>query len=381
MRQRGNGEGSIYQRADGRWAGSLSLGYVDGKPRRKHVYARTRAEVAARLTRLQNDVQRGLPVPDERLMVARFLETWLESIRPSVRPSTFGAYSSYVEHHLNPGLGRVKLSKLTPQQVEGFLADQEAAGLSPRTVNHMRTILRTALNRAMAWGLLYRNVAALAAPRHLSTTEPQVLTPQQAVALIDGVRADRLGALYITALTLGLRLGEALGLQWQDIDLQGGTLRVRQALQRSDGAAHFVEPKSQTSRRTVKLPFITHGALREHRRRQLEERLRARPEWNGLDLVFCTLAGRPLNPSSTTRRFRQVLADLGLPQMRFHDLRHSAATLLLAKGTHPRLVMELLGHSQVSLTLNTYSHVVGEMQDVTATQMDAVLQAAAGLDR
>lgn len=379
MSQRGNNEGSIYQRKkDGRWVGAVSLGYVGGKLQRKTVYGHTREEAARQLKRVQGEIERGLPVPNDRLTVSRFLTDWLEkTIKPSVRPSTFTAYSLYVNNHLIPGLGRVRLTKLTPQQVEAFMAERAKSGLSPRTVNHMRTILRTALNKAMAWGLVNRNVAALADPRHMPESEPSVLSPEQAAKLLDGVATMRLGALYITALTLGLRLGEALGLQWADVDLNKGTLTVRRALQRIGGKAAFVEPKSRTSRRTVKLPAVTLAVLKDHRKRQLEERLRIKGEWNPDSLVFCNYRGGPLNPSTTTRTFRQVLEKLELPSMRFHDLRHSAATLLLATGTHPRLVMELLGHSQISITMNRYSHVLDSMAAETADRMDAVFASPA----
>lgn len=370
---RGNNEGTIYKRrSDGRYAAAVTLD--TGK--RKTVYGRTREEAAAKLQKLQTTVLQGLPLPDERTTLRSFMENWLETgVKPSARASTYASYSNYVRRHIIPELGRVRLTKLTPQMVETFLQSRLKAGLSPRSVNHIRAVLRAALNKALRWGLVSRNVAALAGPQHLVAKEPSVLTAEQASRLLEGVAEDRLGALYVVALTVGLRLGEALGLQWSDVDLDAGTLRVRHALQRVNGHATLVEPKSTTSRRTICLPALTIDALANHRKAQTKELMKSKARWPDSDFVFRTPAGMPLNPSSTTRRFRQVLADLELPQMRFHDLRHSAATLLISQNVHPRLVMELLGHSQISLTMNTYAHVIPAMQRETANQMDRLLAA------
>jgi integrase len=199
------------------------------------------------------------------------------------------------------------------------------------------------------------------------------LTPEQARLFLGSVRGDRLEALYTVGLALGLRQGEILGLRWSDVDLDGGELRVAQALQRVNGRLQFVEPKSITSRRTVRLPNTVIRALRSHRVRQLEERLLAPDRWEKSDLVFTTSFGSPLDGRSVTRRFQAALEKAGLPRLRFHDLRHTAASIMLAQGISPRVVMETLGHSQISLTMNTYSHVMPSLKRDAAERMDAAL--------
>ena len=380
-RQRGAGEGSIYRRADGRWVGAAHLGYVAGKRRRKVVYGKTRREVQEALTRALRDHQVGLDVaPDEREPVATFLERWLrEAARPSVRHSTYERYAGIVHQHLIPAVGSTRLTKLSPAHVQGLLNAKLAAGLSPRSVHHLRAVLRKALNQALRWGLVTRNVATLVDPPRVPRFELTPLDPDQARQLLEAIRGDRLEALYTVALAVGLRQGEALGLRWQDVDLDAGLLHVRHALQRNaDGKLGLGEPKSRTSRRSIALPPPATAALREHRRRQLQERLLAADRWQGYDLVFTSTVGTPSDGTAITKRFQRLLADAGLPRQRFHDLRHACASLLLAQGIHPRVVMEILGHSQISLTMNTYSHVIPALQRDAADRMGDLLAGGAG---
>ena len=199
------------------------------------------------------------------------------------------------------------------------------------------------------------------------------MTPEQARAFLDAAHGQRLEALYAVALALGLRQGEALALRWVDLDLDAGFVTVRAGLQRVAGRLVLVEPKTPKSRRTIAAPPIVVAALRAHRSRQLQDRLAAGAAWQDLDFVFCTQTGGPLDSRNVTRDFQRSLAKAGLPHMRFHDLRHSCASLLLAQGVHPRVVMETLGHSQIALTLNTYSHVIPVLQREAADRMEAAL--------
>ena len=254
-------------------------------------------------------------------------------------------------------------------------------GLSPRTVQYARAVLRKALNQALRWGLVPRNVATLVDPPRSKRHEIVFFAPDQANAFLDTARGDRLEALYRVALSLGLRQGEALGLRWEDVDLERGVLRVRVALQRIDGVPQLVEPKTPRSHRTIALPRPLAAHLRAHRTRQITERL-ACPRWQDWDLVFPSSVGTPLSPQNLTKRYKALLRDAGLPAMRFHDLRHSCASLLLAQGVPARVVMETLGHSQIGLTLNTYAHVMPELQRQAAEAMERLFPAdsAAGAD-
>lgn len=377
MTRRGHNEGSIYKRQSGDWAASLSLGYRDGKRARKTLYGKTRREVQERLTAALRDHQQGVTVrSDERQTLGDFLDRWLVDVaKPSVRPSTFTSYSMLTRRHLIPGLGRIPLAKLTPQDVQAFLNGRLASGLSPRTVQYLYAILRRALGQAVKWSLVSRNVATLAEPPRVERAEVRPLTPDQVRVFLDAAKGDRLEALYTVAVAIGLRQGEALGLVWDAVDLDARQLTVRHALQRVDGVLQLVEPKTRRSRRTIPLPEVAVAALRAHRNRQREERIWAGSRWHDRGLVFTTPIGTPLDGGNVTKGFQRLLGPAGLPHQRFHDLRHAAATLMLVQGVAPRVVMETLGHSQISLTLDTYSHVVGSLQRDAADLMDAVLAA------
>lgn len=420
-KRRGRGEGSITQRADGRWMGRVELGWEHGRRRRKAVYGRTRQEVAGKIRQAQDQADKGLPFPNERQTVGEFLQSWLTQKQRALRPRAFASYEQTIRDHLLPGLEKLPLWKVTPQHVAAWFDRHQTAGASARTIRYARAILRAALNQALSWGLVARNVASLVeAPRHVAK-QIQPLTPEQARTLIDAARPHRLGALLSVATALGLRLGEAVGLRWVDINFPAGELSVRQALERSGGngavrrplvqkrhdlrrrlkaapprsaerrelreqlaalrvewrkvrtTLRVTEPKSARSRRTVKMPSVVIVALKAHRVQQNKERLATGGEWVDSGLVFTTPRGTPLDPRNATREYRTILADADLPPARFHDLRHTAATLLLAQGVDPRTIMETLGHSQISLTLNTYSHVMPALQADAAAKIDAIL--------
>ncbi len=370
-KRRGHNEGSIHKRKDGRWVAAMTVDAL----KRKYFYGRTRAEAAAKLGAAVVELGKGqAPSTNERLALGQFLMDWLsDTAKPSVRPSTFKGYEGKVRTHIVPGLGKIHLVKLTPRQVETFLNEKRTAGLSPQTVQHLRAILRAALSDAVKWGLISRNVAALVDGPRVPHRDVQPLSPDEAKGLLEAAGNHRLGALFSVALAVGLRQGEALGLGWNDIDLDAGALTVRKTLQRVAGSFVFGEPKTVRSRRTIALPAVAVSALRTHRTRQMEERLAAGPLWEDVGLVFTTATGRPLQGSNVTRAFQQLLAGAGLRRQRFHDLRHSCASLLLAQGVHPRVVMEILGHSQIALTMNTYSHVLPPLQREAAARMDEAL--------
>jgi integrase len=238
----------------------------------------------------------------------------------------------------------------------------------------MHSVLRAALNQAVRWRMVHYNAAAMVSTPRVSRREVLALTPEEARRLLDAARGDRLEALYSVALALGLRQGEALGLQWSDIDLDTGTLRVRRASQRiPHQGTQLVETKTARSRRTLIMPPIVIRALHAHRARQAMERLAAGKRWTDLDLIFPSERGTLADGPNITHRFHKLLKRAELPPMRFHDLRHACASLLLVQGVHPRVVMETLGHSQISLTMNTYSHVLPVLQREAAEQMEAIL--------
>jgi integrase len=373
-RKRNAGEGAIDHRRDGRWQARMDLGWQDGRRVRKYFYGRTFQEVSDLLLKARSDLRAGLPVHVEKQTVAQFLDRWLEMVKPSVRPRTFQSYEILVKRHVVPELGRWKLDKLTPQHVQSALVRKSASGLSPQTVRHIRAILRIALNQAIKWGLIARNAASLTVAPKLVRKRFQSLSPEQARQLLDVAQGQRLEAVFTVALSLGLRMGEILGLRWQDVDLDRATLTVNQAIYRIAGKGLVAaEPKTERSGRALFLPDGVLRALRTHRKRQLEERLAAGSEWRDHALVFTSSIGTPLEPRNLFRAFKALLRKAGLPDFRFHDLRHSAASLLLAQGVPMRAVMELLGHSNIGTTADIYSHVMPAMMRDVAEKMDAIL--------
>jgi len=330
--------------ARGRWAGG-----------RTYLYTRTRAEAAAKLTTALKTVADYLPLVPERQTVGDFLSSWVETTaRPTVRPSTFVSYAGIVSYHLIPELGRIRLSRLSPQDVQEMLNRKLAEGLSPRRVDDLRGVLY----RALRWSLVGRNVAGLARSPKQVRYEIRPLSPPEVGHLLEAVRGAWLEALFTLAVATGMRRGELLGLGWADVDLRAGTIQVRHALERFEGAYRLVEPKSARGARSVSLPAFALESLQRHRRRQAEETELAQSEWTEWGLVFATPIGLPLDGSLVTHALHRQLRRAGLRHQRFHDLRHACASLLLAEGVNPRVVREILGHSQVSLTLNTYSHVI-----------------------
>ena len=357
--------------------GVLSLGYGGGRRLRKSVYGRSRSEAAENLRQAQRTLADGGMLSADRQTVATLLETWLkDSAAQKVRPKTLQRYEEIVRLHLVPALGSIKLTKLNPVHVEHMMNEALARGASPRSLTQWRAVLRRALNIAMRWGWVNRNAASLADPPRTEDYSVRPLTTADAQALLAAVKGDRLEALFQVGLALGLRQGETLGLTWKDIDPDAGTLSVQRTLHRVRGEWMFSEPKTAKSRRTIPLPAPVALALREHRGRQLVERLRAGPAWEGEewgDLAFPDELGRPLSGFHVLRRFRSLLELAGLPPMRYHDLRHGAASLMAAQGVPARVAMELLGHSQIATTMNVYTHVTPhDQREASARVSEAI---------
>jgi len=376
-RKRNAGEGSIFQRSDGRWCAQLDLGWEGGKRRRKYVYGATAAEVQEQLLKARADIAAGLPIVVERQTVAQYLADWLEnSVKPSVRPLTHEQYCQHVKLYLAPLLGHHRLAKLAPQHVRAFLKRKLEDGLSPRTVQLSLVILRRALGQAVKDGLIGRNVGKLVDGPRVSRFESQTLSPEQARAFLETAAGERLEALYSVALAVGLRSGEALGLRWLDLDFDRRRLSINRILERisrgNGSRLQLVEPKTSRSRRTVNLPDFATRALKAHRVRQLQERLAAGTRWQEHGLVFPTAIGTPLEHRGLHVNFKRILAKAGLPDIRIHDLRHSAASLMLAQGIPLRSIQDILGHSSITMTANLYAHVGEQLRREAADAMDAI---------
>jgi integrase len=374
-KRRGHGEGTIFKRADGRWVASVDLGWEEGKRRRRDLYGRTRREVAEKLAHAMQAQKEGRELPPERTLIGPFLTNWLETVaKPGVRPLTYVAYEKVIRLHLKPALEKKRLVRLAPAEVQKLLNAKSAGGLSPRSVREIRGVLRTALNQALRWGLVGRNVAALVEPPKVEAHDGTALTVAQARAFLAACKGDRLEALYVVALSMGLRQGEALGLRWQDVDTESNVLRPRKQVQRIERRLQLVDLKTKRSRRALPLLPFASAALREHRTRQLAERLKAGPAWQDLDLVFSTQIGTPLEARNVWRWLAKIRTSVeGLPAFSFHDQRRTCASLLTALGVQPRVVMEILGHTQIALTMETYTQVVQESMTEAVGRLDTAL--------
>ena len=376
-RQRGaNGEGGVSRRKDGSWMARYTVQTPTGR-KRKVIYAKSQAEARRKLTEALADRNRGLTYDSKGTTVEKYLARWLEdSVRGSVKATTYQSYASLVRLHVCPTLGRTKLSALTPAHVQGLYRQKLDEGLAPKSVKYIHTTLHRALKQAVRWGLVPRNVVAEADPPRVSTPEMSPLSPSQARTLIEAASGNRLEALYVLAVTTGMRQGELLGLGWEDVDLECRTVRVRRTLTLARGGPCLTEPKTRGSRRSIRLTAGALEALVRHRVRQDREGEATGPHgWNDQGLVFCTRRGTPIRRDNLhDKHWKPLLKRSELPDIRFHDLRHTCATILLTKGVHPKIVSEMLGHSSIAITLDTYSHVIPGLGEVAANAMEDVLK-------
>ena len=362
----------ITKRKDGRYVGRYTVHTPDG-PKRKVIYGRRYKDVEEKLVEARGDAVRGITYDAGNTTLGDHLKRWLaDSVRDTVRQRTYERYESIVRVHLIPSLGRVMLKVLTPAHVRSLYREKLDSGLAPRTVLHIHRTLHKALKQAADDGLIPRNVASPVKPPQPRREEIQPLSCEQMRTLLDTVSGDRLEALYVVAVTAGLRRGELQGLRWDDLDLEAGTLQVRRSLSEPKGGYIFEAPKSGKGR-NIRLTQMATAALSRHRKRQVEEKLRAGAAWQEHGLVFPSGIGTPTLGGNLNRSFKATLRRARLPEIRFHDLRHTSATLLLRQGVNPKYVQDLLGHADISLTLNTYSHVLPDMGDAAATAMDAAL--------
>jgi integrase len=370
--RRGNNEGSITQLSDGRWQARVTL--ENGQ--RKAYYGKTRAGVQQKLTVVLHDRDKGLPVGmDERQTVAQYLVAWLETIKPTIRPRTWKRYAELMNLHAVPVLGKIPLAKLTAQQVQRLYSVKLEDDLSSTTVHHLHEVLHRALAQAQRLGLVGRNVTEFVDVPRMAEHEMHILDREQVRRLLEAARQDWLEALYVLAVSTGMRQGELLALRWSDIDLDRGIVQVRATLQWAKGGNYILAaPKTRQSRRQIMLTALACAALHTHHLRQSEERLAAGVPWGPHDLVFTSKTGNALDGRNVTRTdFARLLQRAGLPAIRFHDLRHTAATLLLGRGVNPKIVSEMLGHTKVGITLDIYSHVLPDMQQQAAAEMDRAL--------
>ena len=379
------GDGSVYKTPDGRWRGAVDLGWTDGKRRRKYVSAATQGQALEKLRHAQRAADAGI-VSDDRISVSQFLDRWLRiNVPGSVTGGTLDDYAHTVRLHLEPTLGRKKLSRLTLAEVDALWAKKREAGYKPNSIRIMRAVLRKALAQAEREGLVSKNVAALSQAPRLSQPEGRSLSIEQARTLLGTAEGDRLEAAYLLLLSYGLRRGELLGLAWVDLDSKAGTLAVRQSVHKrktgrgQDGTypgsvAGRVELAELKTRRSRRVLYLTPGimtTLEHHAARQHDERVAAGSVWMDHGLIFTSLVGTPIDPDNFAKRFVHLCKTAGLGHWHPHEARHSAASVMLAQGVPLEVVSEVLGHSSIYITKDVYGHLVEGAKRDAAERMAA----------
>lgn len=371
-----NGAGTIFPRMiRGKmvYVAEVTIGYDEnGKRKKKTLYGNTQREVVDKKKKLEADVLGGLIVEGPKLTVARLLE---ECERTSDhRPSTRVANENIIKKYINPLIGGMSIDKLQTHHIKWMIAQLAARDVSPRMRQYAYAVLHAALEVAMQDGRVSKNVAALMDRPQAPDKTFDVLTPEQGEALLRAAEEDRNYALYVLALTTGMRQGELLALRWQDVDLKAGFLSVRHTLSYVKGKVELGEPKTKTSRRRIDLSMFALGVLKEHRKRMMSD---GRPS----SFVFSDANGGPLRANNLTQRsFAAILKRAGLPHIRFHDLRHSAATIMLANGVNPKVVSQMLGHADVGFTMRRYVHVLPTSGGEVTRLMDSLFRGGTARD-
>ncbi len=330
-------------------------------------------DAQAYLNQVLRDKDLNLFAEPSKKTLNEYLDQWLEStVKSRVRDRTYRDYCSLLDRYIRPALGGRRISQIGPMEIQAVYGQLTERGLSARTVRYAHGILRDALQQAVKWQLLPRNPVEFVDLPRQERREMLVLSPEQVSRFLDAAKNDPWYALFLTAVTTGMRPGEYLALQWKDLNLEARTLSVNRTV---TPKGEFQEPKTARSRRSIRLVPTVIQALRAHRIQQAEWRLSQGAAYANRDLVFASETGEPLNERNLVQRhFKNILRAAELPEaLRLYDLRHTCATLLLSAGENPKVVSERLGHASVTLTLDTYSHVLPDMQQAAADRLEALL--------
>ena len=370
--RRANGDGTITRRRSGLWQGAVFVTTSMGMRRREYVYGRDRDVVRARVAALVAGEAAGVPVPHERWTVAAYLEYWLaEVVRPALQPRTYQGYEAVVRRHLVPVIGQRPLARLSTRDVRRVLARVRVGGGSARQVQWVHAVLRTALTSAAREEITSRNVAMLVHTPTVVSHVGRALSVPETRRILQAAVGDRLEAVFVLAVHLGLRQAELLGLRWADLDLAAGRLEVLHSLQRVEGRLTLVRPKTPASRRTLPLPAAVVAALIEHRTRQEIERWAAGGRWIESGMVFTTAIGAPLSPDAVRRSWDRIRHAVEGP-VRFHGLRHTCLTLL-EQHTPPHVVQQIAGHAALYATMTIYAHASTEQRQSALDRLGAQL--------
>lgn len=375
-------KGHLEKRAKGSWTIVIELGYNPARKTRDRIYRAVQGpkrEADKLMHQILHELQTGTYIEPTNLTLGEYLERWLNTHgTQNLAPKTLRSYRMQINSHIIPALGLIPLEKLSPMALQEYYSQKLTkgridgkGGLSARTITYHHRILHEALKHAMQWQLVNRNVADAAVPPRYKRWEMAILSREEALVLLDQIRDHRDYRLIFTAIYTGMRQGELLGLRWADIDLGRWALRVNQQLQHIPGQGYFFcPPKTEKSRRQIPIGAALLEVLKEHKREQAQNKLMLGQDYHDMDLVFCLDNGKPQDTSNLSRRYKRIMAQFGRPEIRFHDLRHTCATLFMAAGVDAKKVQEILGHESIRTTLDIYGHVLPSMQREAVDRMN-----------
>lgn len=389
-KKKANGEGSISKRKNGRWMGRVTTGRnEDGSLKRQTVYGKTKQEVIEKTTRILNELHTGTYIEASKITLGQWLDTWLwDYKKPSVRPNTFSAYEQNIRIHIKPEIGDILLKDLKPAMLQRFYNskhdstnDKSKGKISAATIKKIHNIIHEAIEQAIKNELIDKNVSDRVQTPRLEKKDVRVFTLKEQKIFLEAIAPDRLGCAFILDMATGLRIGELLALRWKDIDLNKGVIRVNQSLGRIKvfdtidqyhTELHFGELKTRSGRRSVPIPKNVVNSLKIHQEKQDVEKAACGNSYVDNDLVFCTEIGTPLEPRNLMRKFYAIIEKLQIPKANFHCLRHTFATRALEAGINPKVVQEMLGHANISMTLDTYSHVLPDTKRAAADKLNSL---------
>lgn len=382
-KKRGQNEGSIRKRADGTWEARVTVGILaNGKQNRKSIYGKTRQEVSAKMTDLLNNLQKGLITNPTEMTLDEWMDYYmLEYKKRYVKPTTYINYSVKVKNHIKPSIGHYKIKALRQDIIQKFVNTLSDKGLAPSTVEDVYKLLRNALETAVDDGLIVRNVANKVKLPKVPKPKINVLTQEQQDAFVEQAKNTYMGSIYILDLCTGMRLCELLGLKWEDIDLVEKQLHVVRTLRKVKDPdkpeekwhLEFGTPKTSASQRTIPLNETAIKLLRNVRKQQLQNKLKAGSAYEDYNLVFCTQLGKPLDPTNMRRTFYDICNKIGVSGLHPHCLRHTFATRGAENNVDVRVMQRFLGHSTIKETADTYTHVLNDLKRSEILKLDKVV--------
>ncbi len=368
-KKRGNNEGSIYKLPSGSWRAQI---YINGQ--RLGKTRKSKIEAQKWLRETLGKIDQGYTADGSNTLLEVFLNEWLTSKSNAIKKTTWNLYECVIRNHINPHFGKIKLSDLSPQKIQSLYNNKARYGIGDRTICVIHTILNSSLNKAVKLGAIHTNPVQATTPPVYETPEMQAYSEHEITQLLLAVKETSIEALVHMAITIGLRQSEILALKWSDIDWARNTLSVQRQLKRKfENQDYFSSLKTKSGKRTITLGINMTDKLREHHRRQSRIKSETGDRWIENDLIFPSQSGTPMNQRNLLRKFKMIIQESGLREIRFHDLRHTAASLMLNHGITPMIVANRLGHSKVSVTLDTYGHLLPGMQQEMADYIDGLV--------